>query len=126
MRSRMSARVVGLGLCLVGGLATTVVAPSVAAPNGDVATAALPAAVAEPADSQPVSSRLVTLVTGDVVRLDTAADGRQTATVVRHSGRSRDYHTYTSHGDVYVEPGSAFGLLAAGRLDPELFNVSGL
>ncbi|KQZ68612.1 S8 family serine peptidase [Nocardioides sp. Root151] len=72
------------------------------------------------------SSATVTLVTGDVVRLDTAPDGTQHATVVRRVDPRGGYHTFTSGGDVHVEPGPASTLIAAGRLDPELFNVSSL
>ncbi|TCC58641.1 hypothetical protein E0H73_25300 [Kribbella pittospori] len=71
---------------------------------------------------------LVTLVTGDVVRLDTLADGKQQARVVATApgGPSAGTHTYLQDGDVYVEPASALSLMAAGKLDRRLFNVSAL
>ncbi len=73
-------------------------------------------------------SDVVTLVTGDVVRLDTLADGTQQALVVRTAPGSSNAgtHTYVHDGDVYVEPASALPLLAAGKLDKRLFDVSAL
>lgn len=68
----------------------------------------------------------VTLITGDVVRLDTDATGHQRASVVRAADRRGGIHTFTSGGDVYVEPAAAAPLLAAGRLDEQLFDVSAL
>src|SRR5205807_1385789 len=44
----------------------------------------------------------------------------------RAADRRDGIHTFTSGGDVYVEPASASPLLAAGRLDEQLFNVSAL
>lgn len=72
------------------------------------------------------SSHTVTLVTGDVVRLGSDENGRQHASVVRHADPRVGIHTFTSGGDVYVEPASVSGLLASGRLDEQLFNVSRL
>lgn len=72
------------------------------------------------------SASTVTLITGDVVRLDTDAAGRQHASVVRAADRRGGIHTFTSGGDVYVEPASASPLIAAGRLDEQLFDVSAL
>ncbi|WP_406051007.1 S8 family serine peptidase [Kribbella sp. NBC_00889] len=71
---------------------------------------------------------LVTLVTGDVVRLDTLADGKQQATVVTTTPGSSNAgtHIYLQDGDVYVEPASALDLMAAGKLDRRLFDVSAL
>ncbi|KRF12318.1 hypothetical protein ASG90_15155 [Nocardioides sp. Soil797] len=104
-------------VALVFGVALT---PTGSGANG----AAPPAPPARPGGS--ASSATVTLVTGDVVRLDTAADGSQHATVVRRQNPRGGYHTFTAGGDVHVEPGVATALLATGRLDPELFNVSSL
>ncbi|MFF6980201.1 S8 family serine peptidase [Streptomyces sp. NPDC008343] len=73
-------------------------------------------------------SDVVTLVTGDVVRLDTLANGTQQASVVTTAPGSTNAgtHTYLHDGDVYVEPASALPLLAADKLDQRLFNVSSL
>ncbi|WP_405069192.1 S8 family serine peptidase [Kribbella sp. NBC_01510] len=86
---------------------------------------ALPPTTAAPEQSGTGSATdLVTLVTGDVVRLDTQADGTQQATVV--AGAPGGTYSYVRDGDVYVEPASAQELLAAGKLDPRLFDVSAL
>lgn len=71
---------------------------------------------------------VVTLVTGDVVRLDTLASGTQQARVITTAPGSSNAgtHTYLHDGDVYVEPASALPLLAARKLDQRLFNVSAL
>src|SRR5690349_9580328 len=86
----------------------------------------IPAAAAPPPPTlgAPVASDTVTLITGDVVRLDTDASGRQHASVVRTADRRGGIHTFTSGGDVYAEPASASPLIAAGRLDEQLFDVS--
>ncbi|MGV9351426.1 S8 family serine peptidase [Streptomyces spiralis] len=73
-------------------------------------------------------TEVVTLVTGDVVRLDTLVNGTQQASVVATAPSSSNAGTYTylRDGDVYVEPASALPLLAAGKLDHRLFDVSAL
>ncbi|MGY4765553.1 S8 family serine peptidase [Kribbella sp. CWNU-51] len=89
---------------------------------------ALPPTTADPEQSGTGSAtELVTLVTGDVVRLDTRSDGSQQARVVAAApGRGGGAHSYLRDGDVYVEPLSAFDLLATGKLDRRLFDVSAL
>lgn len=75
-----------------------------------------------------IKTDVVTLVTGDVVRLDTLANGTQQADVVATAPGSSNAgtHTYLHDGDVYVEPASALPLVAAGKLDQRLFDVSAL
>lgn len=109
----MRTRSVVVTLALLSG-----VVPAV--PPAAASAAPIPAAVV------PVDADVVTLVTGDVVRLDTFAGGRQRATVVRAANPRGGIHTFTSGGDVYVEPATASALLAAGKLDEQLFNVSSL
>ncbi len=92
---------------------------------------ATPMASAGPVDPPPVPvggdrSSVVTLITGDVVRLDTSAGGSQRATVVSQADPRGGIHSFRSGGDVYVEPGSVSALLARGDLDEQLFNVSSL
>ncbi|GAA2759195.1 S8 family serine peptidase [Actinopolymorpha rutila] len=76
-------------------------------------------------------SAVVTLVTGDVVRLDTAR-GQDTATLVRPAtggaaGGAAGYHSYTDPaGDAHFVPEAARPLVGTGRLDPALFDVSAL
>ncbi|MCT2586269.1 S8 family serine peptidase [Actinophytocola gossypii] len=66
----------------------------------------------------------VTLVTGDVVTLG----GPRGVDVTAAPGRERvGFRTHTDvDGDVHVVPEDALPLLSTGRLDPRLFDVSGL
>jgi subtilisin family serine protease len=80
----------------------------------------------------PVPARLaaggssVTLVTGDRVMLH--GTGAQATVAVDAAPRSRPvpFSEYTRNGDRYVVPADAAGLIQAGVLDRELFNVTGL
>ncbi|MEV0645650.1 S8 family serine peptidase [Phytomonospora sp. NPDC050363] len=64
----------------------------------------------------------VTLITGDRVQVSLAADGTPSAVVES----STDFYTRRVGDDLYVIPVSAERALAEGRLDTELFNVTGL
>ncbi len=67
--------------------------------------------------------RTVTLVTGD--RVTVFEGGRHTIEPVK--GRARaPFHTRHEHGHLHVVPGEAERLLAAGMLDPRLFDVTAL
>ena len=71
---------------------------------------------------------VVTLITGDKVGLSTGDDGVQRAVIQR--GEGRDNVTFTQirngAGHLSVIPGDARAGLAAGQLDPRLFDVTGL
>lgn len=79
-----------------------------------------PSAAAEPAP--------ITLVTGDVVDLESLAGGRQAASITPASrpGGTPEFHKLELGGDLYVIPGDAAPLVAARTLDRELFNVTDL
>ncbi len=69
----------------------------------------------------------VTLVTGDVVQVSTGADGKQAVTVrPRPDGSIPQAAINQVHDHLYVVPVEAFGLLAAHRLDRDLFDVTRL
>jgi subtilisin family serine protease len=86
-----------------------------------------PPAAAAPAAAQLGRTHVITLVTGDVVRLSRFADGREAVTVDPEGpGSRRGYQLLTRNGDTYVIPVEATKLLAAGRLDEALFNVTDL
>ncbi|MEU6654965.1 S8 family serine peptidase [Streptomyces sp. NPDC046900] len=72
------------------------------------------------------TSRTVTLVTGDKVTVNTAADGRVTRAVQGANGALTGFVTYKVGKDTYVYPDSALPYIAAGKLDRELFNVTQL
>ncbi|WP_053203489.1 S8 family serine peptidase [Jiangella muralis] len=94
-------------------------------------------ATAAPLDGAPVSlptmpgeTVTITLITGDRVEVIPAADGAPEVAGVEPAPRAHGapigFQTFRHDDDVYVVPSDASGLLAADRLDPELFNVSGL
>ncbi|MGW1543408.1 S8 family serine peptidase [Streptomyces sp. NPDC002309] len=69
----------------------------------------------------------VTLVTGDVVKVERFADGRQAATVKPAAGHTGDaFSTREVDGELLVMPESALPYVASGQLDRGLFNVTAL
>jgi subtilisin family serine protease len=74
-----------------------------------------------------VSRHTVTLLTGDVVELQTLANGDATATIKPPAGGlAPSYASRKVNNDLYVIPAQAMPMLAAGKLDQELFNISAL
>ncbi|MGX7669657.1 S8 family serine peptidase [Plantactinospora sp. DSM 117369] len=103
-----------------GLLAVTVLAAGVAVPGDGLAAPPPPTGTPRPA---PGGERTVTLVTGD--RVTVYPGGR--VSVRPGSGRAGvRFVTTTDRGRVSVLPSDAVPLLAAGRLDPRLFEVTGL
>ncbi|MFJ8546047.1 S8 family peptidase [Streptomyces sp. NPDC093586] len=106
-------------------LAATAAAPSVARPR-----------TAEPEKRPLVGSEAaaakgqhstVTLVTGDRVLVSTDTSGRSTAVALPgEDGGVPVVQTRRQGDDLYVYPEAAVEALAAGRVDEELFNVTGL
>ena len=95
----------------------------VAAPTREAS--ARPAAPKAPVAAPKVET--VTLVTGDVVQVSTGSDGRQAVTVrPRPDGSIPQAAINQVHDHLYVVPVEAFGLLAAHRLDRDLFDVTRL
>ncbi|WP_436771407.1 S8 family serine peptidase, partial [Yinghuangia sp. YIM S09857] len=79
-----------------------------------------------PAGAQP-SRASVTLITGDVVTVDTFAGGTQAVTATPAPGREDvSFLRSTRNGSVTVVPSDALALLNRGVLDPALFDVTGL
>ena len=75
----------------------------------------------------PPTVKTVTLVTGDVVKVSTASDGRQSVTLQpRPDGSIPQAAIQQVHDHVYVVPSEALGLLEANRLDHDLFDVTAL
>ncbi len=113
---------------LTGALAGVLIgAGSVAGiPPGPVGAA--PAATsAKAAPAQAAPAQAITLITGDVVQLAPAGDGRVAATVRPGAGRERiSFSTVETKDGVRVVPQDAIPLLADGRLDAELFDVQHL
>ncbi|NUS05262.1 MAG: S8 family serine peptidase [Nonomuraea sp.] len=84
----------------------------------------LPAAAAEPAAG---SVHRVTLITGDVVTVRQAEQGRHAVEVKPGPGRERmAFNTTEENGELRVLPNDIVPFLAAKRLDPGLFSVTRL
>ena len=74
----------------------------------------------------PDAAATVTLITGDKVVVTRDGEGRPSATFLPAAPERSGYVTRTVGEDLYVYPTVAAEALAAGRLDRELFNVTGL
>ncbi|GGV83371.1 peptidase [Streptomyces gelaticus] len=74
----------------------------------------------------PVKEYDITLLTGDVVHYTDGAGKQDTVTVDRPDGATGGVHVQQAGNDIYVLPDEAGPLLAAGKLDRRLFNVSAL
>nr|WP_296067167.1 S8 family serine peptidase [uncultured Actinoplanes sp.] len=88
-----------------------------------------PAAAATPAAPAPgtPTGQSITLITGDVVALAPAGDGRYAATVRPGPGRQNiRFRTTETKEGVRVVPSDAVPMLADGQLDAELFDVQHL
>ncbi|MFD9573945.1 S8 family serine peptidase [Streptomyces sp. NPDC059982] len=115
-----------LGAATAAALAVTAVGPSAAQP-ADGAPGKRPLVGSAEAGRQPAAPVTVTLVTGDRILVSTDASGRTAATAMpRGNGAQPVVQTRQSGQDLYVYPESAAGALAAGTVDPQLFNVTGL
>ncbi len=129
MRRSMSTAAAGLAISLAAALSPA--APATALTPAGLATGPAATLRAEPLGTipaaGPLSEHQVTLVTGDVVQLRTDADGRRLAAVLPDEGDpAPGYLVQQSAAGMYVFPREAMRLLAAGRLDQELFNVTSL
>ncbi|MYR43997.1 S8 family peptidase, partial [Streptomyces sp. SID5910] len=114
-----------LGTAMAVTLAATAALPSVARPRA--AEPEKRPLVGSEAASAKGQRSTVTLVTGDRVLVTTDASGRSAAVALpREDGRVPVVQTRQSGDDLYVYPEAAVGALAAGRVDEELFNVTGL
>nr|WP_168723301.1 S8 family serine peptidase [Streptomyces sp. SAT1]ANO41859.1 peptidase [Streptomyces sp. SAT1] len=114
-----------LGAATAAVLAVTAIAPSAAAPqDAPTATRPLTGSKATATAGRPVT---LTLVTGDKVLVRTDGSGAASVTALpRTDGSVPLLQTRQSGKDLYVYPDSAARALAAGKVDEELFNVTGL
>jgi subtilisin family serine protease len=103
-----------------GSAAATSAATSTAAPPRVPASTT---AAIKPAKA--TTGPAVTLLTGDKVRLDTGPGGKPHLTVV-HDASPGGITVEQINGDVYALPGEALSLIARGRLDQQLFDVTRL
>ncbi|WP_329500054.1 S8 family peptidase [Kitasatospora herbaricolor] len=86
---------------------------------------AAPGATA-PTAAAPSSTYDLTLVTGDVVHYTDGPGSQDTVTVDRPEGARGGVHVQQSGGDIHVLPDEAQPLLAAGKLDQRLFDITAL
>ncbi|MEU6934267.1 S8 family serine peptidase [Streptomyces sp. 2RAF24] len=117
-----------LGAATAAVLAVTAVAASAAAaPQDAQATGKRPLVGSDAAARSGQRPATVTLVTGDRVVLTRDAEGNPAAAALpREDGTVPLVQTRRSGQDLYVYPEGATAALAAGRVDEELFNVTGL
>ncbi|MET9435739.1 S8 family serine peptidase [Streptomyces sp. NPDC006551] len=116
-----------LGAATAAVLAVTAVAPSTAATPQDDPTGKRPLVGSEASARAGERPTTVTLVTGDrvLVTRDTAGNPAAAA-LPAEDGTVPFVQTRRSGQDLYVYPENATDALAAGRVDEELFNVTGL
>ncbi|MET9677269.1 S8 family serine peptidase [Streptomyces sp. NPDC006482] len=116
-----------LGAATAAVLAVTAVAPSMANEPQDDTAGKRPLVGSEASARAGDRTATVTLVTGDRVLVTRDADGNPAATALpREDGTVPLVQTRRSGQDLYVYPEDATDALAAGRVDEELFNVTGL
>ncbi|MDQ0793140.1 S8 family serine peptidase [Streptomyces sp. B1I3] len=95
-------------------------------PAAGSATAAPQPPAAGDRQAAPVRDHDITLVTGDVVHYSDGAGNQDTVTVDRPDGATGGVHVQQAGEDIYVLPDEASTLIAAGKLDRRLFNVTAL
>ncbi|MER5312029.1 S8 family serine peptidase [Streptomyces sp. NPDC002773] len=116
-----------LGAATAVVLAVTAVAPSAANEPQDDTAGKRPLVGGEAPARAGDRPATVTLVTGDRVVVTHDADGNPAATALpREDGTVPLVQTRRSGQDLYVYPEDATDALAAGRVDEQLFNVTGL
>ncbi|MFJ8851362.1 S8 family serine peptidase [Streptomyces sp. NPDC102437] len=115
------------------GRGALLLATAVALVSGALVPAAGSALAADPGGPRPADRRVpsaqeydITLLTGDVVHYTDGAGKQDTVTVDRPDGAVGGVHVQQAGDDIYVLPDEATALLAAGKLDRRLFNVTAL
>ncbi|MGW4929724.1 S8 family peptidase [Agromyces sp. NPDC004153] len=118
-RRAIAAAIGGLAIGIAGVGAAL---PAAAAPERGSGDAPPPAPVIAGA---PTGEHRVTLITGDRVTVTDLADGTH-AVSVETAVPGAGYQTVTAHGELSIIPAAAERFLAAGVVDPDLFNVTRL
>ncbi|MFB7596755.1 S8 family serine peptidase [Streptomyces sp. NPDC056160] len=118
---------IALGAATATVLAVTAVTPSGAADAPPDGTSGKMPLVGSETAATGGKQATVTLVTGDKVLVTTQASGRSSAAVLpRKDGTRPMVQTYQMGKDLYVYPQGASAAIAEGRVDEQLFNVTGL
>ncbi|MFI9628312.1 S8 family serine peptidase [Streptomyces sp. NPDC052042] len=118
-RAGRRALLIATSVALVSGALIPVAgAATAAAPDGPAPTARQAAAPAKEYD--------ITLLTGDVVHYTDGPGDQDTVTVERPDGAFGGVQVQQTGDELHVLPDEALPLLAAGKLDARLFNVTAL
>ncbi|MFJ2587584.1 S8 family serine peptidase [Streptomyces sp. NPDC087538] len=120
---------IAMGAASAAALAFTAVTPSGAAdaPHDAAPGSGKRSVVGSETAQDRGKQTAVTLVTGDKVLVTTDKSGRSSAAVLpREDGTQSMFQTYQSGKDLYVYPEGASQAVAEGRVDEQLFNVTGL
>ncbi|MFG3527006.1 S8 family serine peptidase [Streptomyces sp. NPDC047917] len=116
-----------LGAATAAALAVTGVTPSGAADAPSGGAEGKRPIVGGGASAKGGKQTTVTLVTGDKVLVTTDPSGHSSAAVLpREDGTRQIVQTYQRGKDLYVYPEDATGAIAEGKVDEQLFNVTGL
>lgn len=116
-----------LGSATAGVLAVTAVAPSGAVDTPPDGTSGKRPVIGSGTAATGGSQVTVTLVTGDKVLVTTDRSGRSSAAVLpREDGTQPMAQTHQMGKDLYVYPEDAAQAIAEGKVDEQLFNVTGL
>ena len=116
-----------LGAATAAVLAVTAVAPSGAAETPSDGTSGKRPVVGSGTPAAGGKQTTVTLVTGDKVVVTTDPSGHSSAAVLpRADGTQPIVQTYQLGKDLYVYPEDASQAIADGKVDDQLFNVTGL
>ncbi|MER5396792.1 S8 family serine peptidase [Streptomyces sp. NPDC002599] len=116
-----------LGAATAAVLSVTAVSPSGAADTSTDATSGKRPIVGSGTAAAGGKQVSVTLVTGDKVLVTTDTSGHSSAAVLpREDGTQPTVQTYQSGKDLYVYPEDASPAIAEGKVDEQLFNVTGL
>ncbi|WP_335935753.1 S8 family serine peptidase [Streptomyces sp. PTD5-9] len=118
---------IALGAATATVLAVTAVAPSGAADMPPDGTSGKRPVIGSGTAATGGKQVTVTLITGDKVLVTTDASGRSSAAVLpREDGTQPMAQTYQMGEDLYVYPEHASQAIAEGKVDEQLFNVTGL
>ncbi|WP_406361611.1 S8 family peptidase [Streptomyces sp. NBC_01579] len=118
---------IAIGAASAAALAFSAVTPSGAADTPHDADSGKSPVVGSEAAQQRGKQTTVTLVTGDKVLVTTGKSGRSSAAVLPHKdGTQPMFRTYQSGKDLYVYPEGVAQSISEGKVDEQLFNVTGL
>ncbi|MFF9653437.1 S8 family serine peptidase [Streptomyces sp. NPDC014622] len=116
-----------LGVATAAVLAVTGVAPSGAADTPPDGSSGKRPIIGSGATAAGGKQATVTLVTGDKVLVTTDTSGRSSAAVLpREDGEQPIVQTFQMGQDLYVYPEDALQAISEGKVDKQLFNVTGL